>query len=79
MQVYKFVTRPDLDKFVPKAFQHYLPNGNLFYIDLIEYDPAKLKGSPFKLHVTSIPPIFPSKVLQSCLGYASTCATLFPT
>ena len=65
MQVYKFVTRPDIDKFVPKKLQHYLPGGNLYYIDIIEYDPKRLRGSPYKLNVTSIPPIFPSKV--SCI------------
>ena len=30
--------------------------------DIIEYDPKKLSGSPYTLHVTSIPPIFPKQV-----------------
>ncbi|KAK9791832.1 hypothetical protein WJX73_004695, partial [Symbiochloris irregularis] len=66
VEVYKFVTRPDIDKFVPKKLQHYLPGGNLYYIDIIEYDPKRLKGSPYKLSVTSIPPIFPSKAHIQC-------------
>lgn len=66
VEVYQFVTRPDIDKFVPKRLQHYLPNGNLFYIDIIEYDPRLLQGSPFQLRVTSIPPIFPNKAHIAC-------------
>lgn len=76
MQVYQFVTRPDIDKFVPKRLQHYLPNGNLFYIDIIEYDPRLLQGSPFQLRVTSIPPIFPNKVGASDRPSASAVADL---
>ena len=30
--------------------------------DIITYDPRKLKSSPYTLHVTSIPPIFPKQV-----------------
>ncbi|KAK9830091.1 hypothetical protein WJX72_009745 [[Myrmecia] bisecta] len=61
VEVYKLVTSPDLDKFVPKNLQHHLPGGSLKYTDIIEYDPRRIAQSPFKLKVTSIPPVFASR------------------
>lgn len=60
-EVYKFVTRPDLDKFVPKKLQRHF-KGGLQYTDIITYDPAKIAQSPFVLDVKSIAPILPDRV-----------------
>jgi hypothetical protein len=32
------------------------------YTDIIRYDPREIADPPYRLHVTSIPPILPSKV-----------------
>ena len=62
-EVYRFVTKPDLDKFVPKRLQKHFKEGGLQYTDIIKYDPAKISQSPFILDVTSIPPILAERVL----------------
>jgi len=62
VEVYRFVTTPDLDKFVPKRLQKHFNGGKLQYTDIIKYDPAKIARSPFVLDVTSIPPIFAERV-----------------
>ena len=62
VQVFKLATSPDLDRFVPKKFQHFIPGGQLTYIDIIRYDPVNLESSPYVLEVDSIPPVFASKV-----------------
>ena len=56
------MTKPDIDRFVPKRLQHYIPGGELTYTDIIRYDPKLLENPPFKLLVHSIPPIFKNKV-----------------
>ena len=63
IEVYRFVTKPDLDKFVPKRLQKHFKEGGLQYTDIIRYDPAKISQSPFVLDVTSIPPILAERVL----------------
>lgn len=60
-QVFKLVTKPDINSFVPKRLQKYLPL-SLEYTDIIRYDPQRLRGPPFVLDVHSIPPVFASKV-----------------
>ncbi len=60
-QVFKLVTKPDINYFVPKRLQKYLPI-SLEYTDIIRYDPQRLRGPPFVLDVHSIPPVFASKV-----------------
>jgi hypothetical protein len=73
LQVFKLVTKPDIDRFVPKRLQHYIPGGELTYTDIIRYDPKLLENPPFKLLVHSIPPIFKNKVRMSpwcCAGIA---------
>jgi hypothetical protein len=62
LQVFKLVTKPDIDRFVPKRLQHYIPGGELTYTDIIRYDPKLLENPPFKLLVHSIPPIFKNQV-----------------
>lgn len=37
--MFKLVTKPDIDRFVPKRLQHYIPGGELTYTDIIRYDP----------------------------------------
>ena len=61
-EVYRFVTKPDLDKFVPKRLQKHFKEGGLQYTDIIRYDPAKIAQSPFVLDVSSIPPILAERV-----------------
>lgn len=61
VQVFKLVTQPDVDQYVPKKIQRYMP-GNLEYTDIIRYDPAHLKSPPFVLHLHSVPPVFARKV-----------------
>ena len=61
-EVYRFVTRPDLDKFVPKRLQRHFKGGGLQYTDIIRYHPDKIAQSPFVLDVTSIPPILAERV-----------------
>lgn len=34
----------------------------LMCADIIEYDPKRLSGSPYTLHVNSIPPVFHKQV-----------------
>lgn len=63
-EVYRFVTKPDLDKFVPKSLQKHFKEGGLQYTDIIRYDPAKISQAPFVLDVTSIPPILAERVFS---------------
>ena len=63
-EVYRFVTKPDLDKFVPKRLQKHFKEGGLQYTDIIRYDPAKISQPPFVLDVTSIPPILAERVFS---------------
>jgi len=74
VEVYRFVTTPDLDKFVPKRLHKHFKGGKLQYTDIIRYDPAKIARSPFVLDVTSIPPILAERVRllhsQMCSGEA---------
>ena len=56
VEVYKIVTKPDLDRYVPKRLQKHFKDG-LRYTDIIRYDPAKIASSPYTLDVTSISPI----------------------
>ena len=35
LQVFKLVTKPNIDRFVPKRLRHYLPSDNLEYTDII--------------------------------------------
>ncbi len=65
--MYRFVTKPDLDMFVPKRLQKHFKEGGLQYTDIIKYDPAKISQSPFVLDVTSIPPILAERVLPLLL------------
>ncbi len=81
-QVFKLVTKPDMDRFVPKRLQHYLPGGGLEYTDIIRYDPQLLEKPPFKLVVHSIPPVFQKKVRKCrpadvCTGIC-TCTSPWP-
>jgi hypothetical protein len=62
IEVYKFVTKPDLDKFVPKGLQKYIAKHGLQYTDIITYDPKLIARSPYRLPVRSIPPKLPEKV-----------------
>ena len=73
LQVFKLVTKPDIDRFVPKRLQHYIPGGELTYTDIIRYDPKLLENPPFKLLVHSIPPIFKNQVSIKtwCSAWAS--------
>lgn len=64
-EVYKFVTKPDLDKFVPKGVQKYFAKHGLHYTDIITYDPKLIDKPPFRLPVRSIPPILPDRVRTS--------------
>ncbi len=75
--MYRFVTKPDLDMFVPKRLQKHFKEGGLQYTDIIRYDPAKIAQSPFVLDVTSIPPILAERVLlplpSPCYHHAPPC------
>ena len=62
MEVYKFVTKPDIDKFVPKRLQKHFKGGALQYTDIIRYDPATIAEAPYTLGVQSIPPILAERV-----------------
>ena len=64
VEVYKFVTKPDLDRYVPKRLQKHFKDG-LRYTDIIRYDPAKIASSPYTLDVTSISPILAERVSPS--------------
>ena len=64
IEVYKFVTKPDLDRYVPKRLQKHF-KGGLQYTDIIRYDPAKIASSPYTLDVTSISPILAERVSPS--------------
>lgn len=35
VEVYEFVTKPDVHKYVPHQFKHFIPGGDLHYIDVI--------------------------------------------
>ena len=62
VEVYKFVTDPDMDKYVPRSLQHHLSGGKITYTDIIRYDPKLIASAPFKLPVESIPPVFSNRV-----------------
>ena len=64
-EVYKFVTVPDLDAYVPQPLQKHFLKGAFQYVDIIRYDPRHITCSPFQLYVSSIPPILPDQVLCS--------------
>lgn len=34
-EVYEFITKPDIEKYVPKQFKHFIPGGDLHYTDII--------------------------------------------
>lgn len=34
-EVYEFVTKPDIHKYVPHKFKHFIPGGDLHYTDVI--------------------------------------------
>lgn len=61
-EVYKFVTKPDLDAYVPASLQKHFLKGSFQYVDIIRYDPRHIARSPYQLHVSSIPPILPDQV-----------------
>ena len=54
VEVYRFVTKPDMDKFVPKRLQKHFKGGALQYTDIIRYDPANIAEAPYTLGVQSI-------------------------
>lgn len=60
-EVYKFVTKLDVDKYVPKSLQKHFTEG-LYYTDIITYDAKLIACAPYRLPVKSIAPIFPEKV-----------------
>ena len=60
--VYKFLTKPDFDAYVPKSLQKHFLKGKFQYVDIIRYDPRHIAHSPFRLHVSSSPPILPDQV-----------------
>ena len=62
VEVYRFVTKPDMDKFVPKRLQKHFKEGALQYTDIIRYDPAAIAEAPYTLGVQSIPPILAERV-----------------
>jgi hypothetical protein len=64
VEVYKLVTKPDLDRYVPKRLQKHFKDG-LRYTDIIRYDPAKIASSPYTLDVSSISPILAERVNPS--------------
>ena len=66
VEVYKFVTTPEMDVFVPRPLQRHLMKDGFHYTDIIRYDPREIADPPYRLHVTSIPPILPSKVSLRC-------------
>ncbi len=65
-EVCKFVTKLEVDKYVPKSLQKHFSEG-LHYTDIITYDPKLIACAPYRLPVKSIAPIFPEKVnVQVC-------------
>ncbi|KAK9830764.1 hypothetical protein WJX74_006040 [Apatococcus lobatus] len=66
VEVYKFVTDPDMDKYVPRSLQHHLAGGKITYTDIIRYDPKLIASAPFKLPVESIPPVFSNRATIHC-------------
>ena len=62
VEVYRFVTKPEMDKFVPKRLQKHFKGGALQYTDIIRYDPATIAEAPYTLGVQSIPPILAERV-----------------
>ena len=35
VEIYEFITKPDIDRYVPHQFKHFLPGGDLHYTDII--------------------------------------------
>lgn len=35
VEVYEFVTKPDMHRYVPHQFKHFIPGGDLHYTDVI--------------------------------------------
>ncbi len=64
VEVYKFVTDPDMDKFVPRSLQQHIAGGKITYTDIIRYDPKLIAHAPYRLPVSSIPPVFSNRVSQ---------------
>ncbi|CAL8471107.1 g10649 [Coccomyxa elongata] len=64
-EVYKFVTKLDVNKYVPKSLQKHFSEG-LHYTDIITYDPKLIACAPYRLPVKSIAPIFPEKARIEC-------------
>ena len=61
-EVYKFVTKLEVDKYVPKSLQRHFSKEGLHYTDIITYDPKLIARAPYRLPVKSIAPILPEKV-----------------
>lgn len=61
-EVYKFVTKLDVDKYVPKNLRRHFAQEGLNYTDIITYKPTLISHSPYRLLVKSISPILPEKV-----------------
>ena len=64
------MTKPDMDKFVPKRLQKHFKGGALQYTDIIRYDPATIAEAPYTLGVLSIPPILAERVWSMLLSPA---------
>ncbi|BDA45295.1 hypothetical protein COCOBI_07-0820 [Coccomyxa sp. Obi] len=65
-EVYKFVTKLDVDKYVPKGLQKHFSKEGLHYTDIITYDPKLIAFAPYRLPVKSIAPILPEKARIEC-------------
>jgi hypothetical protein len=61
-EVYKFVTKLEVDNYVPKSLQRHFSKEGLHYTDIITYDPKLIARAPYRLPVKSIAPILPEKV-----------------
>ena len=35
VEIYEFITKPDIGSYVPNQFKHFLPGGDLHYTDII--------------------------------------------
>lgn len=82
-EVYKFVTKLEVDKYVPKSLQKHFSKDGLHYTDIITYDPKLIACAPYRLPVKSIAPIFPEKVsvpdcaCLECVPYVGTSPSVF--
>ncbi|KAK9901312.1 hypothetical protein WJX75_005857 [Coccomyxa subellipsoidea] len=66
-EVYKFVTKLEVDNYVPKSLQRHFSKEGLHYTDIITYDPKLIARAPYRLPVKSIAPILPEKSRIECM------------